>query len=113
MFTLYHIFYFLSNFFEFLFYMFYSLDYGGYMCRKSPAVAYISKKIKLSARSEFVDEIMDSPLSMKDINFMMDILSGMSYFELAEKYQKSKARISQWKRTCFETLHRYELAKLD
>ena len=93
--------------------MFYSLDYGGYMCRKSPAVAYISKKIKLSARSEFVDEIMDSPLSMKDINFMMDILSGMSYFELAEKYQKSKARISQWKRTCFETLHRYELAKLD
>lgn len=82
------------------------------MCRKSPAMAYFSKKIKLTARSELIDEIMDSPLSMRDINFMMDIIEGLSYLELAEKYSKSKARISQWKRTCFELLHRYEISKL-
>jgi uncharacterized protein YjcR len=56
---------------------------------------------------------MDSPLSQKDISFMIDILDGMSYQELATKYNKSKPRISQWKRTCFEKLQYFDYRKLN
>jgi hypothetical protein len=83
------------------------------MCKKSPAVAYYSRKIKTTSRSELIDEIMDSPLSQKDISFMIDILDGMSYQELATKYNKSKPRISQWKRTCFEKLQYFDYRKLN
>ncbi len=83
------------------------------MCKKSVSVAYYSRKIKISSRSAIIDEIMDSPLSQKDVGFMIDILDGLSIIQLAEKYQKSKPRISQWKRSCFEKLHRYNIAILN
>lgn len=76
--------------------------------KKSKGVAYISRKITTTSRSEMQNFIADSPLKKRDRDFMTDILEGLSYKELESKYNKSQARIAQWKRTVFETLQRYE-----
>ena len=80
--------------------------------KKTNGVAYISRKIKTTSRSDMRNFIADSPLRKRDRDFMDDILEGLSYKELEEKYNKSQARIAQWKRTIYETLQRYEYESL-
>lgn len=75
---------------------------------KTPGMAYITRKIKLTPHTEMKEFVLDSPLKNRDKVFMFDILDGLSYKELEIKYEKSEARIAQWKRSIFEQLHQYE-----
>lgn len=80
------------------------------MCAKLPATAYYTQKIKKTNRQVLLQELASAPIKKIDYAFMLDIIEGVSYKELAEKYHKSEARIYQWKRTLFERLHQYDMA---
>lgn len=79
---------------------------------KTPGMAYISRKIKTTSRTEMNAFIADSPLKARDKNFMQDILEGLSLKELQSKYDKSESRIAQWKRSTFEQLFQYEYSQI-
>lgn len=55
--------------------------------------------------------ILDAPIRTKDMDFLQDCITGLSYKELAEKYSKSEARICQWKRRVYEQLFYYMKAE--
>lgn len=76
--------------------------------RKSPAVAYYAHKLKITPRSKIIIELEEAPLSHKDKIFMKMILEGASYKELSEAFNKSEARIYQWKRQLFERLTEFD-----
>ena len=80
------------------------------MCRKSPSVAYVYKKINTTKKSVLYEELEDSPLNVRDYAFMCDIVAGLSIQELSDKYCKTPARISQWKREVCEKVHAFDLA---
>ena len=80
------------------------------MCKKSPAVAYVYRKIRTSKKSVLLSELEDSPLSVHDLAFMRDMITGLNITELADKYNKSPARISQWKREVCEKVHSFDIA---
>lgn len=82
------------------------------MCRKSPSVAYVYKKISTTRKSVLYEELEDSPLSIRDYAFMCDIIAGLCIQELADKYHKTPARISQWKREVCEKVHAFDIAIL-
>lgn len=82
------------------------------MCRKSPSVAYVYKKISTTRKSVLYKELEDSPLSVRDYAFMCDIIAGLCIQELADKYHKTPARISQWKREVCEKVHAFDIAIL-
>jgi hypothetical protein len=75
--------------------------------RKTPAVAYITHLIKTTSRAKLLDILTDSPLKMGDIYLVLDYADGMSYKELAVRYNKSIQRINQWKRKTYEQLAFY------
>ena len=79
---------------------------------KTPAVAYISYKIKNTDRVQLLEELKHAPLKKVDYDIMLDIINGMTYKELSCKYDKSEAGIASWKRRLFEQLHRYEMKNL-
>ena len=79
---------------------------------KTPGMAYISRKIKTTSRTDMNAFIADSPLKTRDKNFMQDILEGLSLKELQSKYDKSESRIAQWKRSTFEQLFQYEYSQI-
>ena len=80
------------------------------MCRKTPAVAYVYKKISITRKSVLYAWLEDSPLNIRDNSFMRDIVDGLSIQELADKYNKTPARISQWKREVCEKIHAFDIA---
>jgi len=80
------------------------------MCRRSPAVAYVYKKISTTRKSVLYEELEDSPLSVRDYAFMCDIIAGLCIQELSDKYHKTPARISQWKREVCEKVHAFDIA---
>lgn len=80
------------------------------MCRKSPEVAYVYKKIRTTKKSVLYEELEDSPLSIRDFAFMCDIIAGLCIQELAEKYHKTPARISQWKREVCGKVHTFDIS---
>ena len=82
------------------------------MCRKSPAVAYVYKKISITKKSVLYAELEDSPLSIRDFAFVCDIINGLCIQELADKYHKTPARISQWKREVCKKIHTFDLANM-
>lgn len=82
------------------------------MCRKSPSVAYVYKKISTTKKSVLYEELEDSPLNIRDFAFMCDIVGGLCIQELAAKYHKTPSRISQWKREVCEKVHAFDLAKI-
>ena len=75
--------------------------------RKTPAVAYITHLIKTISRTKLLDILTDSPLKTSDIYLILDYADGMSYKELADRYNKSTQRINQWKRKAYEQLAFY------
>lgn len=80
------------------------------MCRKSPAVAYVYRKIQTTRKSALYAELEDSPLSIRDFAFICDVIAGLCIQELADKYHKTPARISQWKREVCEKVHAFDIA---
>ena len=82
------------------------------MCRKTPAVAYVYKKISITRKSVLYAWLEDSPLNTRDFAFMRDIVAGLSIQELADKYNKTPARISQWKREVCEKIHAFDIANI-
>lgn len=80
------------------------------MCRKSPAVAYVYRKISTTKKSVLFAELEDSPLSVHDFAFICDIIAGLNITELSDKYHKTPARISQWKREVCEKVHAFDIA---
>jgi len=80
------------------------------MCRKSPAVAYVYRKIRTTRKSVLYAELEDSPLSIRDFAFICDVIAGLCIQELADKYHKTPARISQWKREVCEKVHAFDIA---
>lgn len=82
------------------------------MCRKTPAVAYVYKKISITRKSVLYAWLEDSPLNVRDFAFTCDIVAGLSIQELADKYNKTPARISQWKREVCEKIHAFDIANI-
>ena len=82
------------------------------MCKKTPAVAYVYKKISITRKSVIYAWLEDSPLNIRDKSFMRDIVDGLSIQELSDKYHKTPARISQWKREVCEKLHTFDIANM-
>ena len=80
------------------------------MCRKSPSVAYVYKKIAITKKSVLYEELEDSPLSVRDFAFMCDIIAGLNIQELSDKYHKTPSSISQWKREVCEKVHAFDIA---
>ena len=82
------------------------------MCRKTPAVNYVYQKIRTTKKSVLYAELEDSPLSIREYEFICDVIKGLSLTELSEKYYKSPSRISQWKREICEKIQSFDLANI-
>ena len=76
---------------------------------KTPSVAYYTTKIKTFSKTELYEQLEDSTLTPRDYAFLSDIIEGLSNQQLATKYHKSPSRISHWKRSIFEQMHKYDL----
>lgn len=82
------------------------------MCRKSPSMLYVYKKIQTTRKSVLYEQLEDSPLSVHDFAFICDVIAGLSIIELSEKFHKTPSRISQWKREVCEKIHAFDLANM-
>jgi len=78
---------------------------------KTPAVAYYTRKVRTTNRLILINEIDEAPLTKKDRYFLYDIIEGLSYKELAEKYCISMSRVYQIKRELFERMTMYDRQK--
>lgn len=81
------------------------------MSVKTPAVAFITAKVRRTSRTAMRDLILNAPIRDRDMIFLQDCVTGLSYKDLAEKYNKSEARICQWKRKVYEQLFYYMKAE--
>lgn len=77
--------------------------------RKSPAVAYYTKKIRITGKEQLYSELEDAPLSSREFAFIADIIEGLDLDELATKYKISYSRVASWKREMFEVMHAYDM----
>ena len=82
------------------------------MCRKSPSVLYVYKKMMTTKKSVLYEQLEDSPLSVHDLAFICDVIAGLSITELSDKFHKTPSRISQWKREVCEKIHAFDLANM-
>ena len=80
------------------------------MCRKSPAVIYVLKKINTTRKSEFKNQLTDSPLTTREIAFMSDIADGLAIKQLSSKFNLSPSRISEWKREVCQKIQAFDAA---
>lgn len=80
------------------------------MCRKSPAVIYVYKKIRTTKKSVLHEQLKESPLTDHDYSFICDVITGLNITELSGKYFLSASRISQWKREVCEKIHAFDIA---
>lgn len=78
--------------------------------KKSPAIAYLTKKIRMTGRAELLQEIQDAPLKNRDRELLLMIIDGASYKEMSASFNLSTSRIAKWKHQVFEHLFRYEMA---
>lgn len=82
------------------------------MCRKSPAVSYVYKKIRTTKKSELQEHLKDIPITDQEYCFICDVIAGLNITELSDKYNKSLSRTSQWKREICEKIHTFDIANL-
>lgn len=80
--------------------------------KKSPAVAYYCRKIRITSKEQLYQELEDAPLSSREFAFIADIIEGLKLEELSRKYKLSYSRIASWKREMFEVMHAYDLNRL-
>lgn len=79
---------------------------------KSKSVIYVTRMITTTPRSELYNLIKDFPLKRSEINFLIDIVEGLSYKELAIKYSKSTSRIGKWKREICDKVQKFQMRKI-
>ena len=82
------------------------------MCKKSPAVNYVYKKISTTRKSEIIEQLKDSPLTERELELIEGMIRGQSIVELSEHFHLSHSRISEWKREVCEKIHSFDLANL-
>lgn len=82
------------------------------MCKKSPAIIYVYKKINTTRKSEFTKQLYDSPLTTREISFMKDIADGLTIAELSEKFNLSPPRISSWKQEVCRKLQMFDMSNV-
>ena len=80
------------------------------MSRKSPAVAYFYKKIRTTPKSVLLEMFKDSPLTVRDLSLIEDIIMGLTIKELSEKHHLSQSRILKWKRNVSEKVQAFDVA---
>lgn len=80
------------------------------MCKKSPSIVYVYKKIRTTKKSVLLTQLKESPITESEYSFICDIISGQSIKELSAKYNKTPSRISQWKRELCEKIHAFDIA---
>jgi len=80
------------------------------MCRKSPSVVYVYKKIRTTKKSVLEEQLKDCPLTAHDYSFICDVITGLNITELSDKYFLSASRISQWKREVCQKIHTFDMA---
>lgn len=82
------------------------------MCKKSPAVNYVYKKISTTRKSELFEQLKDSPLTERELDLIDKMVRGQSIVELSDHFHLSYSRISEWKREVCEKIHSFDLANL-
>lgn len=82
------------------------------MCKKSPSVTYVCKKVKTTRKSVLLEQLKDYPLTDTEYNLLCDAIAGLSITELSDRYNKSPSRISQCKREICEKIHAFDIANL-
>lgn len=82
------------------------------MCRKSPSISYVYKKINLTKKSILLKQLKDCPLTDAEFQFMLGVISGFSIKELSAKFHKSQSRTASWKREICEKIHAFDIANL-
>lgn len=80
------------------------------MCRKSPCIIYVYKKIRTTRKSELYKQLQDSPLTTRELAFIGNIIDGLSIAELSENFHLSPSRISEWKREVCEKIQAFDAA---
>lgn len=80
--------------------------------RKTAPVAYITRLIKTTGKTEIKKILIESPLTDQEINLVLDYANGATYKELSIKYNKSLQRINQWKHQIYCDLHFYLVRKI-
>jgi len=80
------------------------------MCRKSPSVIYVYKKIRTTKKSELYEQLKETPLTAHDYSLICDVITGLNITELSDKYFLSASRISQWKREVCQKIHAFDIA---
>lgn len=80
------------------------------MCRKSPSLIYVNKKINTTTKTILYQQLNESTLTETEKAFIRDMIAGASIKELSEKFHKSEPRISSWKREICEKIHAFDCA---
>lgn len=79
---------------------------------KSKSVIYVMRLITTTPRSELNNILQDIPIKRTEYYFIMDIVDGLSYKELAQKYNKSESRIGKWKKEICDKIQRFQLRRI-
>ena len=80
------------------------------MCKRSPSVNYVYKKVRTTKKSVLQAQLREIPLTTMEFNFINDVIAGLSIMELADKYNKSPSRTSQVNREICEKIHAFDIA---
>lgn len=75
---------------------------------KSKPVAYCERKFMTTSRKSLLQQLEDMPIKRSDYAFIVDVINGMPYKELAEKYNKSVSRIGKWKHDVCAKILQYD-----
>ena len=59
------------------------------MCRKSPSIIYVYKKIRTTKKSELYKQLQESPLTTRELAFIGNVIDGLSITELSEQFHLS------------------------
>ena len=79
------------------------------MSAKSVSVAYYSRKIKTTKKSDLIREWEDAPISQREFEFLCALVDRLSYKQLSAKFNLSESGISKWKRKLYERLHFFDM----
>ena len=82
------------------------------MCKKSPSINYVYRKIRTTKKTVLQEQLKDCPITNTEYHFICDVMEGLSITELADKYNKSLSRTSQWKRQICEKIHAFDMANI-
>lgn len=81
-------------------------------CSKSPSMAFCSRLLSTTTRSELKQLLEEAPLSVAEKTFILDVHDRMSLKALADKYSLSVSGIAKRKQNVFIRLHKFEVSRL-